>query len=322
MTKQTAALYGLAAVVALAGQGRWKTAGWVGACLSALVAGLVGIATATFSPHLADSLLAERLMPLDDLAAWTLFLRTVSSSPELVVFLALGLFAWARPETRDPVGLALAVVAVPLMLGASLKIGSDYNYYLPVRVAASLGAGAWCGWAVRAAEKGGWARSAAGVGTIVAIVAMAPGMLNLHHLLVAHAQRERVLEGPEGVAYLEATRRLYEVAADPTTRVLTDLGPVALRQGDRASFVDPWLFRHLVNQRLIRPVGMVGMIRRGEFDLLITRGPISSEEYLDDQFAMPQAFTLAARDRYVELPTNGPAGHLYVPAETTEGGRP
>jgi hypothetical protein len=139
MTKQTAALYGLAAVVALAGQGRWKTAGWVGACLSALVAGLVGIATATFSPHLADSLLAERLMPLDDLAAWTLFLRTVSSSPELVVFLALGLFAWARPETRDPVGLALAVVAVPLMLGASLKIGSDYNYYLPVRVAASLG---------------------------------------------------------------------------------------------------------------------------------------------------------------------------------------
>lgn len=314
LTKQTAAVYTLSAVLALALQSRWKLSAAVGLGVATLVAALVLGSTLAFSPYLASSLLAERHMPYDPLSAWFLFRRLHGSSPEIATFLLLGLFAWTRPAYREPVGLSLALVATPLMALASLKVGSDYNYYLPIRMASALGAGAWMGWAWDAASRPGRVRWLAALLTTLAAWQIIPGLLNLHASLMASRQRDLALHSPEGQRYLESWRKLQASASDSRYRVLTDLGLVALHQGDRAAFVDPWLFRMLVNEGQIRPMSLLGQIRRGDYDLVITHKPVESDDYLEDQFSLPQALALAVRARYLPLPGQEGPLRIYVPA--------
>ena len=69
-----------------------------------------------------------------------------------------------------------------------------------------------------------------------------------------------------GQAFLRAYRRGIDLARDPNFRLLTDLGLFELYQGERAAFVDSWLFRLMVRTGQITPTRMVRMVESEDYD--------------------------------------------------------
>ncbi|HEY4561743.1 MAG TPA: hypothetical protein VIJ36_02125, partial [Thermoanaerobaculia bacterium] len=101
LTKQTAGVYLLAALVATAleGEPRRALASLAGATLVLVV--LVVAGTAWFEPLFARSLLGEAQMPWDRAAWRTLMLDLVRLSPEVLVLPLLGLGSWLGSRPRD-----------------------------------------------------------------------------------------------------------------------------------------------------------------------------------------------------------------------------
>lgn len=325
LTKQTALVYALAAGLGLLMEGRWRSGVGVVLGSSALAAGTVAVASWAWSPSFGASMLAERVMPMDPLAWRFLLLRTRYDGPDLWLLPLLGLAAWRASGERDAPALSLAAVGVPLMGLASLKMGADYNYYLPIRAAGALGAGAWAAWVWERARReprvGGWVAAV----TIVAAVFLLPGVDHARVLRMQTAEIRRRYESEGGQQYLAARAAVYEMAGNPTTPMLTDLGLVALHQGNRAAFVDPWLFRALVGLGEIKPTAMLGQIRRGQYLVIVSSRPLDDPDYELDQFAFPPPVARAILRNYVKAGDGPGTVTLYVPAAslaptTSDGG--
>src|SRR5262249_20102550 len=137
LTKQTGAIFLVAASAALAVSGRRRLAATVLGTGALAVAAVVAGATA-FEPMFAGSLLGEGRAPWD-FANWAGQLRGLgTTAPDLFVVPALGLMFWLadRPRRTTPVILALAVWATGLLTAA--KLGSGLNYFLSLRVVEAM----------------------------------------------------------------------------------------------------------------------------------------------------------------------------------------
>ncbi len=144
LTKQTAAVFLVAAALATALAGEKRRSLGI---LAAAAAGLVGVVVAVTllgEPLFARSLVGERVMPWS-FPTWRMVSRRiVVSSPDLLLLPAIGVWLWLRDRSRPrevrPAALVLVLLASSLVLSA--KLGADMNYYLSLRVAAALAVGA------------------------------------------------------------------------------------------------------------------------------------------------------------------------------------
>jgi hypothetical protein len=315
LTKQTAVVFLLAATLAaaLAGQRRWALLIPASAAGGLLL--IVAAVTLGPEPHFAESLIAERIMPWS-FPTWRLVLRRIAlASPELLVLPTIGLGLWLRPGGHDgasPRAVRPAVLAVSLLaaaLGLSVKLGADINYYLNLRIAAALGAGAlWH--AAQFHERGhkettGAAqhfalRPAPLVATaLLALVALIPSVLNAIQNVDMASAEAAFYQSPDGQALLHSYRRATALAANPRRRVLTDTGLVDLYQGERAAYGDPWLFRVLVETGHLRPTVMAERIHSRYYDVFISDHDLDSPDYGRHDFRLPTGLFECVRANYV-----------------------
>jgi hypothetical protein len=313
--KQNCGLYLVAATAALALSGRRREAPiLLGAGLVAFAAVVIGFSAV--EPRFLDGLLMASRSPasaghwLDTLG------RLGRFAPELPLLAGLGLGFWASKGGRD---VPLATLAVVLLVGSvasSAKVGSDQNYFLGLRLASAMAGGALWSAASRAAYAG---RSGCGRGilagwlglTVLISVSLLPG---LNHLLanVRGAQQMRAFESGPGRPSIAQIRRVFRLAADPNVELLTDSGLVALHQGPRATFIDPWLFRNLVTRGDLDPTEVRKRIENRSYDYIITTHDLKAPSYPGYPFGLPPELALAARDRYA-FAGNVPGLLIYAP---------
>jgi hypothetical protein len=105
------------------------------------------------------------------------------------------------------------------------------------------------------------------------------------------------------------------MAADPEVKLLTDVGVIAVRQGDRAPFVDPWLFRMLEATDRIRVDSHVRRVADRDYDWIISSANLDDPASLFNPFALPLPLIEAARGRYRRvggLADRGPGTGIHV----------
>lgn len=318
LTKQTAALYLLAAVLGLGLERRWVRSLLVGLATFAVLLLIVGGATLTVSPHFAGCLLSEARMPIDPVACRFLVYRYLSVAPETLLLIGLGLSVWLRRTDREPSLAALSLVA-PLLTGlAALKVGSDYNYFLPVRSIAALGAGAWWGHAwshLRTSERISW-RPLLVLGLVLA--SLWPSLQVMRRAVGMGRRSHRYHASEEGRRGAAIYAQLAALASDPETELLTDSGLLALHQGRRAAFVDPWLFRELVRQGRIRPGQIQARLRSAEYDAVVSTSPLNEPGADQDIFALPPPLAATVRRRYERLNPGRNSFYLFVPKQAAD----
>src|SRR5690606_37938216 len=131
--------------------------------------------------------------------------------------------------------LPLATLAAVQLIGSSvalMKLGSELNYFLGLRLVAALGAGAVWGGVQRFASgamagdaERPRARAPRGAALAVGLVAIGYGLMpGLFHDLAQldYARQVRLyLLGP-GRPTLAALRQIYDRAADPDAAILSD----------------------------------------------------------------------------------------------------
>ena len=313
-TKQTMGLYLVAAFVALWLDGRRGAALALAVVGSFAIVGIVAAVTSTIEPNFARDLLGAAETPVS-LPDWALTLqRLLTQSPEIPALSALGLLLWLRRRTPD---LPLATLSAVLLGGSILlasKSGSDLNYFLGPRLVAALASGALWGMAERSIRD----RSRTGLGLSLAF-AMTLGLLlwpSTRHVGARFQgawQTQRFLSNA-GREVLRQHRRLDRIAEDPEIAMLTDDGMLAMHQGIRAPFVDPWLFRILVVHGKIEPIEIRRKLEGAEYDLLVTTHDLLAPTYLTYTFGLPPVLIEPARRNYV--PQGMMAGmYLYSPRD-------
>jgi hypothetical protein len=303
LTKQTAAVFLLAAAIALAAEGRRREAwGVLGGCLAVLCALILAVSLLA-EPNFAPSLAGEAKIPWSR-GTWLAVIRLVGTrSPDLLILPVVGLWLWLGLGRGIPSweirAATLTIVLLASSLGLSWKLGADVNYYLSLRAAEALAVGALWHAASGARGRG---RSAALLGAIVlAVFALIPGTDWVAMQANFARKQAAVLEGPAGRSALRSYRRIIELARDPKVRLLTDSGLFDLHQGRRAAFGDPWLFRTLVKTGQVRPTRMVEMIDSQSYNLIVTHHDIFSDSYEAYSFGLPMILIERARARYVPI---------------------
>jgi hypothetical protein len=325
LTKQTCGAYLLAAALSLWFEGRrGRAIGLLGACCAALALFVGGI-TRLVEPNFGPCLLAEGDTPWD-LRTWrqTAWRITVLD-PEWLVLAASGLALWNTGPRRDVPATVLTVVLLVVGYTTIAKRGSDLNYVLGLRAVGALAAGAlWeASWA-RPTEADSARRSRFGLAVFTGLMTLGvvtsfTGPINLlASLLHAYSQAERsrifraTMREPSGQRIIQFQRRLFRVAEDPSTPILTDSGLVDIRQRERTVFGDPWLFRMLSETGRLDLARMERWIDEQHYAWIATTKDLYSPSYESYDFGLPMPLVERARLRYQ------PAGHvggffLYVP---------
>ena len=292
-TKQTAGSYLLATLLACLAQGRARRAIAIGLGYAAALAGTFGAITLALEPRIVAGMLSEGRSPWE-LETW---LKTVGRladfSPDLLVVSGLGLLAWLAARPREVGMAALAIVALAVGLVTAGKFGSDLNYLLDLRVVEALAVGTF------------WARARAGrsprvtaAALVVIAASLAPSVW--YAGLQANASRAEAafFDGPAGRSVLESARQVFRTAEDPSVRLLTDAPLVALHQGERAAFPDPFLFRSRVETGQIAPTALIETLEAAEFDLLVLTAELDAPSYETYEFGLPGPLIEPARRRY------------------------
>ena len=294
LTKQTGAIFLLAAAAVLAVSGRGRQAATVmGAGLLAVGAVVAGVTA--FEPMFAGSLLGEGRAPWD-LANWAGQLRELgATAPDLLVVPVLGLVIWLadRPRRMTPVILWVAVIGLGLLTAA--KLGSGLNYFLSLRVVEAMAIGAIWG-AARTPPPRARGRLAAMV--LVLAVTLVPGTILAVQTAGLARGDARFYDTAEGRRFLRAQQQLFRMAEDPRVRLLTDSGLLQLHQKERAPFVDPFQFRWLVNTGRLHPKLILEELRTESYDLVITTSPLFGPEYDASTAGFPGVVARAARAHY------------------------
>jgi hypothetical protein len=296
LTKQTAAMYLLAGIVLCLGERRYTRALLLAGSSAAGLALATIILTRLSAPLFLRSVLQERYSPLsaNDWMATTA--RLAIWSPELLILSVAGIVMWLRQKEY---GVALAVTT--LFVGSLLtafKLGSDLNYFLPLRATSVIAAGSLYAAARDVLpQRRSWAVAAAAGAVLVLI----PSTLTA----VAAAGEARALssfiKGPSGARMLETYALLIQLVQTQDVRVLTDSGTLALYQKERAPFVDPWLFQLLVRTHRIEPRQMEQWLESRSYDYLILTADLYSSTYDDNAFGLPLPLVRKARGRYTQV---------------------
>ena len=321
MTKQTTGVYAIAAVAGLLVSGKFRAAtglaigtllglgmaiGWLAIIEGGRAPGdLLGAGTSPTAGAFA-------LLPLQGIA---------DRGPELPFFALIGLGIWAFRKPRKP-ALAVLAVAVPAVaVWTARKIGSDLNYFLGLRLVAALGAASLWGTLLDPKgdrERANRARVPALLLAVVGAALLVPGLRDAWHYLDAARAEARFFDSEPGRATLASYRALFELAADPSRAILTDSGPILLRQGDRAPFADPWIFRLLCLTGRVHPELIRRRIADGDYDAIVTTADLADRGALNNQFALPPTLLLEIPGRYAESFAIAPGRlrqelHVYIP---------
>jgi hypothetical protein len=317
LTKQTALAFLVAAVAALFVSGRVHPGAKVlGACVLAVGAVIAGV-SAFLEPLFASSLLGESRTPWE-LANWTeQVLRLAAEAPDLFVLPALALPCWltSRPRRLEPAILWAALLGAGLLTVG--KLGSGLNYFLSLRLVEALAVGALWGAATEPRPRH--------AGLVVAAILAATAALVPGTFLAAQQARRAYAEASffrslAGAQFLLAQRRLLRVAEDPQVRLLTDSGLLQLYQRDRAPFVDPFQFRHLVNSGQIQPTVISHGLDGESYDFVITTTDLNGPGYETYLAGLPAVLARSARAHYV--PLGRPMGLYLYGRRGARGGGP
>jgi hypothetical protein len=321
LTKQTAAVFLLAAALAtgLAGEKRRGLA--ILGAAAALLIGVVAVVTVVREPHFARSLVGERVMPWSFDTWLTAFRRIIVSCPDVLVLPVIGLWLWlgdpSQPRAVRPATLVVVLLASSLVL--SLKLGADINYYLSLRVAEALAVGAlWHAVHSTATDRQPRLRSILLTAMTLSATALVVPSVLMGTMYVDLANGESVFyETPNGRTFLRSYREAIALAEDPRVHMLTDVGLLDVHQGQRAAFGDPWLFRTLVETDRLHPTKMAEQIDSQYYDVFITAHDLNSPRYLSHDFRLPKGLIERVRANYVYR--ESPRGlQFYVPRK---GGR-
>jgi hypothetical protein len=298
LTKQTAGIFLVASVLALVLEGKRSQAMALGLGGLAAIGLAVGILTLAVEPGLARGLISEIGTPINTFFWKQVLGRIARESPALFVIPLMALPIWWNGENDDRRWAVLSLVLMATSLLTSAKLGSDVNYFLNLRLVEGMGTARLFSWGLARAAKGRWTARVALEAFLVA------GLLTGQEALFARARASQAFmmdefhKSPHGKAVLGLYREVYGMAADPKRRILTDSSIVALHQGARAAFVDPFLFRiQVVNNRIV-PEGMAYMLDHQHYDLLILTADVSSPTYDDYTFGLPPVLARIARNRY------------------------
>lgn len=298
LTKQTTALYSLAAVPAILLDGNWRRALAIGLGVGLGTVAIVAGVTALFEPRFATDLLAERLAPWDFTSYRYLLWRVSIIAPELPTGLLIGAVLWGfgPAEIRER---RLAVLALVLFLGCAIsagKFGSDINYFLPwvplaavafaetaTRLCRAQGPRAWLGWPV--------------VGLALTTISFS----FLHSEIQASSAIGLAgkAQSAAGRTFQAKFREVLALGRDPSLRILTDCGHLDIQRGEATQFGDPWLFRLLADTGRVNLDEAVRAIDEERYDLIVTTKPLSDLSYTDYVFGMPMPMVEAARRHYV-----------------------
>lgn len=200
-------------------------------------------------------------------------------------------------------------------VASAMKYGSDLNYFLGLRLVAAMAAGSSWGAIAREAGEDGrthW-RLAAVAGTIALAGAMVPSLLAIK----GHAEGTMALNrflATAGRPAMAAHRRAFRLAEDDRVAILTDHGLINAHLRDRAPFVDPWLFRVLVESGRVEPEAIREQLKSQSYDYIITTKDLHDEidPYDGYSFGLPPALAELARRNY--RPAGVEAGlFIYVP---------
>ncbi|WP_152052371.1 ArnT family glycosyltransferase [Tautonia marina] len=322
-TKQTMGLYLIAAVLAAMGTGRMRWGLTLAATAGAVTLAIIAAVTLTVEPLFARELFGAAETPIL-LTDWQ---RTLSRlwqlGPELPILALVGVVLWTVP--RGLPERSLAVLAGVVLTGAivlAMKSGSDLNYFLGLRLVAAMAGGAVWGWAVSLVRNPGPIRPGTAVLSIVGLVGLGASLLPSLDHSYAQYQSAQSIHGyfsTVGRPVLAQFRQIFELAEDPDIRLLTESGMVAAHQGDRAAFVDPWLFRILVETGKIEPAAIRERLESREYNYIITTKDLYDETdpYDTYGFGLPPELAEAARRNYTFAGVS--AGlFLYVPRRSGE----
>lgn len=301
LTKQTAAIFLVAASLAGALEGSWRRGLWLGLGGAVSMAVVVAAGTLLIEPNFAASLAGDSRTPMN----FATFARTSGRfcllSPDGVYFAALGLGFWMRGATgRREVGpAALAALVLVMSFATSAKRGSDLNYFLSLRAVEALAvATLWRAWAI----PGSRTRSAGlATVTLVGCLSLVPGTVYAVKSAEHARDQSRFLRGPHGRELRDVYRQICAMAAAPGSRVLTDSPLVDLYHGRRAEFGDPLLFRIQVETGQIDPELMRRRIDSQDYDLVVTTAEIDRPSYDSYEFGLPRALAERVRARYVRV---------------------
>jgi hypothetical protein len=237
-------------------------------------------------------------------------MRLMDCSPELLLFALVGCALWLSDEHKDRTLLVLAAV---WLIGAVLtcaKIGSDLNYFIPLRIVEALAAGAFCVAALRSNHhRLGWAMVA-----WTGVLAMAISAGFAVEMAAAAADR-RVSEA--GQARRQRLVQYAQLAADPNVRLLTDSDRLAVYQGQRAMVLDIFLFRLEVEAGRRDPRELIDRLQSRWFQYVILSADVSG--VYDDQFfyALPPEVAAAVKANY-QLQSRDGDLFVYVPLDRGE----
>lgn len=306
LTKQTAGAYVIAAVVALLAQRRPRRAIGLSVGVGFLLATILALVQTAFEPRLVESLLGERLCPWS-VASWLDNLRRLAwLGLELPLLAIAGVVLWSRGDSRERSWAVLAAVQLAVSLAASAKVGSDLNYFLGLGIVASLAAGSLWDAASRSAAPLGPSQSGL-MALLAALLAFEAGLqvFQVGRMLANDVPAYRASTREK----IQRRRSLFQIAADPTQRLLTDSGSLDIRQGVRTVFADPWLFRVLVNAGRIRTAKLEAMIDRQEFDAIVTTHDLFADDYAANEMGLPMPLVERVRVKYM---LRGTVGGLFV----------
>ncbi len=296
LTKQTAAIFLVAAALGLELEGRRQRAMVVlGGCTAALGLTIAAI-NVTLEPNLVRSLLGEAKTPWSFGTWLRMFRRIVERSPDLLVFAAIGLGLWSGGRWRDPRLFALGLVVLAASLGTSGKRGADANYYVSLRVVEGLTVGTlWHASRTATTRRG---RSALVLASALGLAALVPSTLAAAVQAMASRDSSALLAGSAGRILLRTYHRVFRAAENPRVRLLTDSGLIDLHQNGRAAFGDPFLFRLLVTTGQIRPTKMRDWIDAEAYDLVVTTDDLFSDRYSKYEFGLPMVLVERLRVHY------------------------
>lgn len=303
LTKQTAGVYILAAAAALLVSPDRRGWGLLTLILPLVLAGaVVVLGTLAWNPRFLPSLLAESASPFQLEHWWATTLRMLKYGPDQLLIPGLGVLSWSWWSTpRRPALAAFSAVVLGVNLLASGKMGSDQNYFLSFRVIEALAVGSLLIATFAPSSSPTSTRSTAigrGLAWLAATIVIVPSMLILLAQVTYSYSYRSFQSTPQGRSNLGVYREFYRMARDPSRMLLTENGLIALRQGERAPFVDPWLFRMLAVQGRIEPDDLQERIERQEYEYLILTSELFSKVYETYEFGLPPKLLEAARRNY------------------------
>jgi len=270
----------------------WILAGWTTALL-----GIAILALHLYEPNSLRCWFEEAGTPFLSRQWLDVTQYLLTSSPDLLLFAVVGTIAWMRSRPRETELAVFAIMIVAVCLATSAKLGADLNYFLGLRGVEALAIGKL--WHSATALNGRPGLLAA-AGLLLGAMSMIPSVRFAEAQFQHKRQQAAYLATPSGRAMLERHYRVQRLAEQPALQVLSDSGMLALRQRENAPFVDPWLFRMLVQTGRIDPQVIEDRIRSQDYDVLVLTSDLYSSRmlYEDYAFGLPAPLVRAARGRY------------------------